>query len=193
MSHWHPGSILGEMKWGGTHEIQTILRCIFQLSWPFDRVNSATSVTVRQLSVTPAPLPTSVVFPSWKTRCCSCLLGTQDVLQATQYLAIRNWQPLNCHSSKQLNAVTLNKTCQAKHADVTNKSRHLFVLAKKKKKREPQTGSLWPYRFPHVLYAHARAHTPQCTLRAYPRSSDFKRNKEIKRNELQTHQAFHGL
>lgn len=121
------------MKWGRTHEIQTILWCIFQLSWPFDRVNSTTSVTVRQLSVTPAPLPTSVVFPCWKTRRCSCLPGTQDVLQAAQYLAIRNWQPLNCHSSKRLNPPTLNKTCQAKHADVTNKSRHLFVLAKKNK------------------------------------------------------------
>lgn len=54
----------------------------------------------------------------WKTGCCSCLLGTQDVIQAAQYLAVRNWQPLNCHFTKGVNP---QKMCQAKQAAVTNK------------------------------------------------------------------------
>lgn len=139
----------------------------------------------------PAPLPTSVVFPCWKTRRCSCLLGTQDVLQAAQYLAIRSWQPLNCHSSKRLNPPTLNKTCQAKHADVTNKSRHLGSCNDKKNKNGNHRRVLSDHTDFHTFCT--RTHAPQCTLTAYPRSSDFKRNKEIKRNELQTHQAFHAL
>lgn len=51
--------------------------------------------------------------------------------------------------------------------------------------------------YTHSPTVHARTHTYtqalQCTLTPYPRSSDFKRNKEIKQNELQTHQASHAL
>ena len=49
MSHseppvWHRKSILDEMKWQETHEIQTFLWCIFEFAWPFDGVNCCSSV-----------------------------------------------------------------------------------------------------------------------------------------------------
>ena len=63
---------------------------------------------------------------------------------------------------------------------------------------EPQTNSLLrssltiqTLTHTHLLYTHTHAHTHSVT--PYPRSSDFKRNKEIKQNELQTHQASHAL
>lgn len=103
-----------EMKWDGAREIQTPLWCIFQFARPFDRVNSAASLTTRRFGVY-FPPPTYVTYLCWKTGRRSCLLGTQDVIQAAQYLAVRNWQPLNCHSSERLR---LNKTCQAEQAGV---------------------------------------------------------------------------
>ena len=49
MSHseppvWHRESILDEMKWQETHEIQTFLWCIVEFAWPFDGVNCCSSV-----------------------------------------------------------------------------------------------------------------------------------------------------
>ena len=146
---------------------------------------------MRCFSVHPPTPHTSVTYLCWKTGCCSCLLGTQDVIQAARYLVIRNWQPLSCHSSRRLR---LNETCQAKQASVTNKQSSSFFFFFGLTKWEPQTNSLLRssltiWRFPHTLivymHAHAHAHTDkhalQCTVKAYPCRSDFKRNKEIKK------------
>lgn len=80
---------------------------------------------MRCFSVHPPTPHTSVTYLCGKTGCCSCLLGTQDVIQAARYLVIRNWQPLSCHSSRRLR---LNETCQAKQASVTNKQSSSFFF-----------------------------------------------------------------
>lgn len=82
----------------------------------FDRVNSATSVTARRLCVYFFPPQNICHILVLKNRPPQLPAGNPRChTSSTQYLAIRNWQPLNCHSAKRLR---LNKTCQAKQAGV---------------------------------------------------------------------------
>lgn len=103
--------------------------------------------------------PTFVTYLCWKTGRCSCLLGTQDVIQAAQYLAITNWQPLNCHSSKRLNLPRLNKTCQSKQAGVS--ADILKVMQHGNHRQILYEEALWPYRDLHtpLLYVHTYTHS----------------------------------
>lgn len=111
------------MKWGRTHEIQTFLWCIFQFAWPFDRVNSATSVTMRQLCVyPPAPSPpTSVTCRAEKQAAAAACWEPKMSYKQHNTWPSETDNLLNCHSSKWVNPQRLNKTCQAKQAGVTNK------------------------------------------------------------------------
>lgn len=108
------------------------------------------------------PPRTSVTSSCWKTGRRSCLLGTQDVIQAAQYLAIRNWQPLNCHSSRTTGSAEANQDMSGQTSWRVSRGFGGHATW------EPQTNSVlrrfltiqrFAHTRAHLLYTHTHTHT----------------------------------
>lgn len=168
--HW---SILGEMKWRRTPEIQIFLWSIFQFAWPLDRVNSFASAATRRLCL---PTPTSVTYPWWKNRPpqlhagnSRChVSGAKPGLQTTDNLWTvtpqkrRGWTDVSGWRDKQA------RLCFGCFKPATEA--RFFI------KRCPDQIPTKP----RSVHAHTRAVSH--TLTAYPLDGDIKRNGEIKKS-----------